>query len=826
MDSYGGSEIAIAKNLERPVRCDRSGCHRGMSAGLLLILGATRAIADPVPRIDYDLGSIGEDQRPAGGNVTSTPTATPVESAGFNPAMDEGAMTVLGAAINGHEMRGDTIVTVRDGRTLIPVDDFKRWRLVFTGQPIQIDDQAFAPLNSVAGLTFRIDKELQQLQIEVPVDSFQSSLISGAPALLPPSEAAQTAFLNYDLSFQHSGGSTVGGAFVEMGASGRLGLVENSFTVSNNPGGRNLVRLDTFAVHDDPSGLTRLTIGDTITHIATWEQPVRFGGIKWGTDFSLQPGFLSFPTPTFGGQAQLPSSVQLYVNNVLNYQGQVEQGPFTLNRLPVVSGAGDVSVVVKDALGVEHRVVSNYYVSTNLLRQGLSDFSFEAGAERHNYGRVSFDYGPPFLAGSYRYGLTPALTVETRGEASSRTQDIGGGIAAVIGKAGEIGISGSASTTQGFGSGYLYRVFASRISQHWSLSASYEHRSPDYLQLGLDRDLERPLETLQVSGGFNARQFGSLSANVSYLRLSDGTHTRVTSATYGRQLGKLGYFSAFALRSDTNGGSPDTTIGASLSIAFGARGTAFAQVDNKNRRLESQLNVPDNEGWGYRVVASQGQNSQQQAELSYRGRAIDLSGAVERFGGQTDERFLASGSVILAGSSVLTARRLDSSFAIVNVGSGEKGVRIYQENRLIGATNGSGVAVVTNLRPYEANRISVSPNDLRLESVIANDNLVVVPRYLSGVKANFQVTNGEAGTLIVRLPNGNPLEPGIEVAIGTSTFYTGFDGEVFVDDIKPGAVMVAKRAAGACSVTLPAVPKDAELPRIGPLTCLPVEPSK
>ena len=826
MDSYGGSEIAIAKNLERPVRCDRSGCHRGMSAGLLLILGATRAIADPVPRIDYDLGSIGEDQRPAGGNVTSTPTATPVESAGFNPAMDEGAMTVLGAAINGHEMRGDTIVTVRDGRTLIPVDDFKRWRLVFTGQPIQIDDQAFAPLNSVAGLTFRIDKELQQLQIEVPVDSFQSSLISGAPALLPPSEAAQTAFLNYDLSFQHSGGSTVGGAFVEMGASGRLGLVENSFTVSNNPGGRNLVRLDTFAVHDDPSGLTRLTIGDTITHIATWEQPVRFGGIKWGTDFSLQPGFLSFPTPTFGGQAQLPSSVQLYVNNVLNYQGQVEQGPFTLNRLPVVSGAGDVSVVVKDALGVEHRVVSNYYVSTNLLRQGLSDFSFEAGAERHNYGRVSFDYGPPFLAGSYRYGLTPALTVETRGEASSRTQDIGGGIAAVIGKAGEIGISGSASTTQGFGSGYLYRIFASRISQHWSLSASYEHRSPDYLQLGLDRDLERPLETLQVSGGFNARQFGSLSANVSYLRLSDGTHTRVTSATYGRQLGKLGYFSAFALRSDTNGGSPDTTIGASLSIAFGARGTAFAQVDNKNRRLESQLNVPDNEGWGYRLVASQGQNSQQQAELSYRGRAIDLSGAVERFGGQTDERFLASGSVILAGSSVLTARRLDSSFAIVNVGSGEKGVRIYQENRLIGATNGSGVAVVTNLRPYEANRISVSPNDLRLESVIANDNLVVVPRYLSGVKANFQVTNGEAGTLIVRLPNGNPLEPGIEIVIGTSTFYTGFDGEVFVDDIKPGAVMVAKRAAGACSVTLPAVPKDAELPRIGPLTCLPVEPSK
>jgi len=803
---------------------------KGLSACILAALGATRAVggidADPAPPIGYDLATIGEDQRPAGGNATRAPSPIPAESAGFNPAADEGAMTVLGVAINGHEMRGDTIVTVRDGRTLIPAEDMKRWRLLFQGQVIQIDGQAFAPLDAVPGISFRIDKGAQQLQIDVPVESFEASLLSGAPASLPPSEAAQTAFLNYDLSLQHAGHSTVGAAFFETGLSGRLGLFENSFTIGNNAQGHDIIRLDTFAIHDDPSGLTRLTLGDTLTHISTWEQPVRFGGLKWGTDFSLQPGFLAFPTPTFNGQAQLPSNVQLYVNNVLNYQGQVQQGPFTLNRLPVVSGAGDVAVVVKDALGVEHRILSSYYVSTNLLRQGLSDFSVEAGAERHNYGRQSFDYGPLFVAGSYRYGLSSTLTIETRGEASTKTQDAGGAVAAVIGEAGEIGLAGSASTTRGLGSGYLYRVFASRVSQHWSLTASYEHRSQDYLQLGLDPRLERPRETLQLSGGFNGRRLGSLSANISYLRLSDGTRTRVWSSTYGRQLGKLGYLNAFLLRSDSNGGRPDTTVGASLSIAFGTRGTAFAQIDNHNRRLESQLNLPDDKGWGYRLVASQGQNSQQQAELNYRGRAIDLSGAVERFDGQTDERFLASGSFILSGTSVLPARRLDSSFAIVDVGNGEKGVRVYQENRLIGATNGSGIAVVTNLRPYESNRISVSPNDLRLQSVIANDNLVVVPRYLSGVKANFQVTNGQAGTLIVRLPNGDPLEPGTAVMIGTATFYTGFDGEVFVDDIKEGRILVAKRTAGDCSVVLPAVAKDVELPRIGPLTCKAVEPSK
>jgi outer membrane usher protein len=735
-------------------------------------------------------------------------------------------MTVLGVTINGHEIRGDTIVTVRDGRPLVPVADLNRWRLRFSGEPVRIDDQAFAALTSVPGLTFRIDKELQQLQLAVPIEAFEMSAISGERASLPPSEAARTAFVNYDLNIQHAGGTTLGEGFFELGASDARGLIENTFTLGNNPSGHDLVRLDTFAIHDDPTGLTRLTIGDTLTHIASWEQPVRFGGIKWGTDFSLQPGFLSFPTPTFGGQAQLPSNVQLYVNNVLNYQGQVQQGPFTLNRLPVVSGAGDVSVVVKDALGVERRIVSSYYVSTNLLRRGLSDFSVEAGAERQRYGRQSFDYGPAFIAGSYRYGVSSALTVEARGEVSARTQDMGGGVAAVLGRVGEVGVAGSVSSS-GLGSGYLYRLYAARISPHWSLSASYQHSSPNYLQLGLDRDTQRPRETLQISGGANDRQLGSLSANISYLRLSDGQRARVTSVTYGRQVRKLGYLNAFVLRSKADSAHADTTAGVSLSMAWGSRGSAFVQADGDNRRAEIQLNRPDDKGWGYRLVAGQGRNDQQQAELDYRGRVIDLTANIDRFDGQTGERLLASGSVLLNGSSVLFSRRLDSSFAIVKVGAGEKGVRVYQENRLVGLTNGAGVMVVTNLRPYEANRLSVAPDDLSLESMISNDNLVVVPRYLAGVKANFQVTNGHAGTVLVRLPNGDPLEPGTTVTAGVSagagTFYTGFDGEIFIDDIVAGKVLVAKRAAGTCSVTLPAVPKGVELPRIGPLTCLPME---
>ena len=89
---------------------------------------------------------------------------------------------------------------------------------------------------------------------------------------------------------------------------------------------------------------------------------------------------------------------------------------------------------MRDALGVERQVTSSYYVSTRLLREGLSDFSLEAGAERMGYGVASFDYQYPFAAGAYSRGITNWLTVEARGTAGQQVRgggiDAGGGLVA------------------------------------------------------------------------------------------------------------------------------------------------------------------------------------------------------------------------------------------------------------------------------------------------------------------------------------------------------------------------------------------------------------
>lgn len=757
----------------------------------------------------------------------ATPPIAPADSAPFDPATDEGALTVLGLTLNGTELAGDTIVTVRNGETLIPLDDITRLRVRHEGgKTVVIDGQAFMALSAVPGLAFKVDKPSQQLLLTVPIDSFIATTISNAREYLPPSEAARTAFLDYDLSFQHAGGKAIGTAFLQSGVSDDRGLLTNTMTLSSASNAHHVVRLDTSFIRDAPSGLVRLTVGDTVTRGSSWSPQVRFGGIKYGTDFSLQPGFLSFPTPTFDGRAALPSNIELYVNNVLNYQGQVNQGPFALDRLPLVTGAGDVSLIVKDALGVEHRIVSNYYVSSALLRPGLSDYSLEAGAERRRYGFDSFHYGGPFAAATYRHGLSAGLTLETRAEAGSDVQNAGAGAVLLLGKIAEVG--GSVAASHGpDGLGTLYRIYLQRISSGWSLSLNYQATSHDFAQIGLVDRADRPRRQLQATGGINFGKLGNIALATSYLRLGDGTRTRISSFTYNRSLGTLAYLSAFLLRSDTSGSVRQDTIGASLSIPLGARRTGYVQVDNNSRRAEIQRTLPDDKGWGYRLVASQGATEQQEADLDFRGRTIELSGQVARFNGTTSERVLASGAFILAGGSVMPTRRLNNSFAIVDVG-GEKGVRVLQENRDVAVTNGAGLAIVTNLRPYEANRLAVAPDDFKLDATIPSDSIIVVPRFLSGVTARFHVGQGHAGTVIILLPDGNPLEPGTTISYdnGEGAFFTGFDGETFIDDISAGKVLVAKRAVGACIVQLPVVQKGVVLPRIGPLTCRPVEPAK
>ncbi len=174
-------------------------------------------------------------------------------------------------------------------------------------------------------------------------------------------------------------------------------------------------RLDTSWRYDLPHRMETLVAGDTVGVGGGWSRPVRYGGIRWGRDFGMRPGYVTLPQISLAGQAALPSTVEVLVNNARRLSQPVQPGPFDLTNVPITTGAGEIGLVVRDLLGRETVVTQSYYASPRLLAPGLSDFSFESGLLRTGYGRRA-----AATAAVRRRYLAPGADAEADGRAARR----------------------------------------------------------------------------------------------------------------------------------------------------------------------------------------------------------------------------------------------------------------------------------------------------------------------------------------------------------------------------------------------------------------------
>lgn len=721
-------------------------------------------------------------------------------------------------SINGSVREGQYIVARRGDDFWVRAVDLDTWRIDHDSiAPQMIEGDPMVALSAIPGLVAEFDTALQRLDLNVPSDRFMAQRLSSVPARVQPTPGAFSAFLNYDLSLEVDDRVT-GGAFVEAGVSDDWGLVASTITVGRTGGTGKFTRLDSYYLRDFPESLTRLVIGDTVTEARDWSRQVRFGGVRFGTEFGLQPDLVTFPVPEFADRAAVPSHVELLVNDALRYQGQVDQGPFSINQIPVVTGAGEVTLVVRDALGVERRVRTPYYVSSRLLSRGLSAWSLEAGAERRDYGFRSFHYGNPFAAGSYRRGLTDWLTVESRAEVSGNVQMVGAGINLVWPIIGEFGAAGALSSGED-GQGGLYRIFFSRITPSWNMALSYQHASRGFDQLGIDSDRDRITDQFQATAGASFGRWGNASISWTDLKYADGNRTRLASGNYSAALGSSAYVNLFAIRSRARDAGWETTAGIGLTIVFGPRRSAYLQADSRNIYAEVRETAPTEGGWGYRLAASEGGTDRQQAELNWRGDVGEARVEVARFGAKAGLRALASGGLLIAGERAYATRRIEDGLGVIEV-PGQANVRIYQENRLVTRTDARGRAIIPDLRAYEENRIALSPSDLPLDVRMPSDTMIVVPRFRGAAAARFDVDRDRPATILVTDSGGVPVEAGASARASTGeTAFVGYGGEIFVREIRPGMTLDIDLGSASCRVALPKdLPAEA-LPRIGPLGC-------
>jgi outer membrane usher protein len=604
------------------------------------------------------------------------------------------------------------------------------------------------------------------------------------------------------------------------------------------------LRLDTTWTYSDPENMMSYRAGDMISGSLPWTRSIRMGGFQLQRNFALRPDLVTLPLPAVSGSAAVPSTVDVYINNLKTYSQDVAAGPYQITNLPMLTGAGTARIVVHDSAGREVQTTLPFYATPKLLREGLWDFSAEAGFARHAYGIESAAYGSdPVGSGSARRGVFDWLTIEAHGEGGAGLYNGGLGAIAQLGTFGTLSVAGSASR---FGSATGFQAYAAFDAQFWGLGfhGSMQHT------FGLYNDLAsataralpplsappvdilasylasvRPAKYLDTVSVSVPLPFDRSSFSVSFLHieLAEGTRSDILNLSYSRPLwnGASLFVNAFAdLRDRKSMG-----VFAGLSIPLGRETSASVGVTRtrEGTNVIGEVSKPLTQepgSYGWRVRDAEGATPYRAAEGSYRAPAVRLDGLVQQTGNQLSGSLQAQGGIAMMGGGVFFSDRIDDAFAIVDAGAAN--VDVLYENRPVGKTNAQGKLLLPSLRSFESNRISIDAGGLPVNADAPVTQNFAAPGDRGGVVVSFGIkTEPRAAVLILKHPNGKFVDAGASGRLEGSEepFAIGYDGRAFVKGLGASNTVVVTTERGECRATFPYVPQENTQVVVGPVVC-------
>ena len=741
-------------------------------------------------------------------------------------------VAVLDSIVNG-QPQGPAFTLVERGETIaIEASALRRWRIkIPASAPFEFEERLFVALADLTGARANIEQRTQRLLLNLPPTLFERADIQfGAVSDGALAPAPLAGFLNYTLFAYTSSEASYGSGFFELGASGSLGSLittvsANTVTQASDPTNR-IVRFDTAWRRDDRDGLRTWNIGDAFTQPGAWGRSVRFGGLQVGTNFQLQPNLITYPLQPFSGTAVVPSTVDVFVNGSRIASQSVPSGPFTVNQVPLVSGAGDVQLVVRDAFGQQQVITQPFYASRRLLRGGLDEYQLSVGATRENYGLDSFDYGSALASGYWRRGISDRLTAEARFEADgdvragSATADLSLGLLGIV-TAGVVASDGRIGSGQSWIGGYEYQ------GRRFNFGARSSWASARFRMVGdpLTPVLQRQS---QASGGVNLGQAGSLGLAWAAQRYRDAPGLDTATLSYSVTMLHRAFFAVSISRS--YGAFEQTSAFATLTLPLDARTsvTGEASTASSGGQRSSyvgaavQRSLPSDQGMGYRVRATS--REQFDASLGYTWRFGTYTLEASSFEGSTAARATASGGFGALAGHIFASRPVTESFGLVSVGDLE-GIRVFHEGNPVGRTDNHGQVILPRLTPYSANRITIEERDIPIDITIKDREMRIIPQFRSGALAQYDARRRASAILEVRLADDSHLPVGSEVQLAGVRYFVGHGGEIFIPDLVPASRFTAQLATGRCSFDVELVPLKGEvLPKLGPFICRQVQP--
>lgn len=700
--------------------------------------------------------------------------------------------------LNG-EVKGDFILLSEpDGNYWVPEKDLTLWRLKLPADVPRLEENGEVyRLIQCDSETFQCKVDLAAARLKIVADArlfMPGSRTIGLRKQIKPIESS-SGFLNYNLTYNGDGRTNNAlSAPVEIGwRQGKwLALSNFNYTVTNSD--EVFARMFTSLQSDNIARRTRFTIGDfSASTRSVLGGGGIFGGLSYGSDFSLDPFFVRLPGLEISGILDYPSEVEVFVDGQSVAREELPPGPFDLGNIVRSNGATDATIVIRDPFGNERRLDTSVYVPQRVLRHGVQEFHYAAGFRRENLGQANTDYGDWAALGYHRVGLSPWATLGVHAEGDSDTANMGveGGI--LLGRWGELAFDVAGSRDGG--------------EDGAAASASYQF-------------IDGALSSSLVMRGYT-RQYATLSSPAG----GQGNQYQI-QATVGYSFDSLGYLSLThqLAQGYTNDGRSSTRVQYHKPLATGLTFSAsyiydrdddyrlfFGLTFNGRKRGRLSLRHSQNGGqtinsvslqrsakpyqdFGFRLGAEHRTEPNStdllNAEVSYSGSVGDYRAGFQNTSG--DQRYHArvAGALVLVGGGLHLSRPIRSGYALVEVGQPDVNIRL--NNTVVAKSGTSGRAVVAGLSAYYKNTVSLDLHDLPIQYQVQKSREQITIRSRGGVIIDLPIVKSQPihGKLAI-LDNGtremaqywrmqiNKEESALDILIGKR-------GEFYIENLSSG----------------------------------------
>ena len=772
------------------------------------------------------------------------------------------AVLLLEVSVNESALAGIVRLERMSGnRLVLPAETWTEALLKRAGDAITMSDgRSGYALESAPGITYSIDRSTLTLKVTAVATAFEANSQSlGRHFPLPFGPRQPGAYLTYDLSYTGSEGSGPSyGALLRGVVFGRAGALVSDYAVRDSSSQNDVTRIETYWRIDRPGRMEALVIGDTVSSSAAWSRPARYGGVRYARDFNLAPGYIAYPIPSISGSAALPSTVDVLINNRRGATSTVQPGPFELTNVPIVTGAGQIQVVVRDLLGRETVINQSYYLAPVLLAKGLSDFSYEAGSFREDFGTRSNDYTSGFGAGTYRRGITDYLTAEARVELQRDRRAAGTDLAMLIGEFVVVDVAAGYAKSKAEEGGH-YVASLQRTTRQGGASVSVEHFDEGYRQFG-DAGILAPIPTqdpLAVPGSGQpgviapgtvpagvftresrpknqfAAQAGlaigsNLTTGLTFTQQTtwDGDRFTLAGANVGMQFAHNIFVSVYSIKELSAGKA--WSGGLNVTVPLGPRRTVLASSVSDGsgqyfNTVEATQTIPSGPGWGWRVGASDDPARRMFGDAAYNGAHGQVT--AEAYGASRTNavRLGANGSLEWMAGSAFASRRIDpGAFAVVHVGD-VPGIPVMLSNQVVAVSDRRGNALVTGLYPYQLNTLTLDPEQLPLDVQVNGVRETIVPYARSGTSVSFPVKRSRNLSVVLLRPDGTPVPAGgvVSVSPGGQQFIVARRGELYLTDLAKENTIDVHWKKGGCvlPIVVPPLPKGVDATPTMTLTC-------